>query len=330
MNRLIDNYKRHINYLRISITDRCNLRCKYCMPLEGVSQFKHDDILSYEEILRIAGIAVKEGINKIRITGGEPLVRKGAVDFVRSLSQLYGINDLSMTTNGLLLSEFAQPLYAAGLKRVNISMDSLKSDRFNTITRGGDLSKVWQGIQTAAKVGFNPIKLNIVAIKGLNEDELLDFARLTIENAYQVRFIEFMPVGPENGWNHDQFLSCAHIRDVIEAAYRLIPVESEGGNGGPAKLYRLDGAQGMIGFINAISGHFCSTCNRLRLTADGKLRPCLFSDEEIDVKKALRQGKSDEELTSLLHSTIVNKPLGHAITEPSFKKCTRDMSMIGG
>ncbi len=330
MNRLIDNYKRHINYLRISITDRCNLRCIYCMPLDGVSQLMHEDILSYEEIVRIAKIAVKEGITKIRITGGEPLVRKGVINLVGWLSQLEGIEDLSMTTNGILLSEYAKPLYEAGLKRVNVSMDSLKPDLFKEITRGGELSSLWRGIEKANEVGMNPIKINVVGMKGFNEDEVLDFARLTLDYNYQVRFIEFMPVGPENGWKEERFLSCYSIKKIIQENYKLQSLGNKKGNGGPADLYRLEGAKGTIGFINAISGHFCSTCNRLRLTADGKLRPCLFSDKEFDIRMAMRQGDSDEELRALLHTALSNKPEGHAITEPSFKKCARDMIAIGG
>lgn len=330
MKKLVDNYKRHINYLRVSITDRCNLRCTYCMPFEGVVPLTHEDVLSYEEILRIAKIAVKEGITKIRITGGEPLVRKGMVNLVSWLSRLEGIEDLSMTTNGILLSEFAGQLYEAGLKRVNVSMDSLNPELFKDITRGGELSRVWQGIEKASEVGLNPIKINVVAVKGLNEDEILDFARLTLEHNYQIRFIEFMPVGPENGWHQDKYLSCMVIRGIIAKRYKIEPVAEKIPTGGPASLYRLEGAKGAVGFINAISSHFCSSCNRLRLTADGKIRPCLFSDEEIDMKVALRRGDSDGELTALLHSAIFNKPIGHTITEPAFRKCAREMIKIGG
>ena len=330
MNRLVDYYKRHINYLRISITDRCNLRCIYCMPLEGVYHLTHEDVLSYEEIMRIAQIAVEEGITKIRITGGEPLVRKGVVNLIGWLSRLKGIEDLSMTTNGIFLSEFAQPLYEAGLKRVNVSMDSLKPELFKKITRGGELSRVWRGIEAASKIGLNPIKVNVVAIKGYNEDEILDFAQLTFEHDYQIRFIEFMPVGPENGWNQGRYLSCLDIRNIIEKSYKLQPMVNKKCNSGPADLYRLRGAKGIIGFINPISGHFCSTCNRLRLTADGKLRPCLFSDEEIDIKMALRSGDSDEALKALLHSALSKKPRGHTIKEPAFRKCVREMIKIGG
>jgi len=330
MNRLVDYYKRQINYLRISITDRCNLRCIYCMPLEGVFHLSHEDVLSYEEIMRIAQIAVEEGITKIRVTGGEPLVRKGVVNFIGWLSRLKGIEDLSMTTNGMFLSEFAQPLYEAGLKRVNVSMDSLKPELFKKITRGGELSRVWRGIEAASKIGLNPIKINVVAIKGYNEEEILDFTQLTFEHDYQIRFIEFMPVGPENSWNQERYLSCLDIRNIIERSYKLQPMANKGYNSGPADLYRLSGAKGIIGFINPISGHFCSTCNRLRLTADGKLRPCLFSDEEIDIKMALRRGDSDEALKALLHSALSKKPRGHTIKEPTFRKCVREMIKIGG
>jgi len=224
MKKLVDNYKRHINYLRISITDRCNLRCTYCMPFEGISQLSHEDMLSYEEIIRIAKIAVKEGITKIRITGGEPLVRKGVVNLVRWLSHVEGIEDLSMTTNGILLAEFARPLYEAGLKRVNVSMDSLNPELFKKITRGGELSRVWQGIEKASEVGLYPIKINVVAVKGVNEEEILDFVRLTLEHNYQIRFIEFMPVGPENGWHQGKHLSCVEIRKIVAKSYTLLPI----------------------------------------------------------------------------------------------------------
>ena len=300
------------------------------MPINGISHLSHENILSYEEIVRIARIAVKEGITKIRITGGEPLVRKGVVNLVGWLSQLEGIEDLSMTTNGILLSELAKPLHEAGLKRINVSMDSLKPDRFREITRGGELSSLIRGIEKANEVGMNPIKINVVAMKGFNEDEVLDFAQLTQERNCQVRFIEFMPVGLQNGWKEEKYLSCSSIKKIIQENYKLQPLGNKRGNGGPADLYRLENAKGIIGFINAISGHFCSTCNRLRLTADGKLRPCLFSDKEFDVRMAMRQGDNDEELRALLHTALSNKPEGHAITKPSFKKCAREMVKIGG
>jgi cyclic pyranopterin phosphate synthase len=291
----------------------------------------HHDILSYEEIVRIAQIAVNEGISKIRITGGEPLVRKGMVNLVHNLSQLDGIKDLSMTTNGILLSEYARPLVDAGLQRVNVSMDSLQPGLFKDITRGGDLSLVWKGIEKAQDAGLSPIKINVVAIQGFNDSEIIDFARLTIANDYQVRFIEFMPIGNGNGWHQEKYLSGLKIRTIIEEHHMLEPVlRNQEGMRGPAELYRLPGAQGMIGFINPISGHFCATCNRLRLTADGKLRPCLFADKEIDVMHPLRSTGTDEELKVLLHEALSAKPKGHTLMEPTFRKCTREMVAIGG
>jgi len=330
-NTLNDDYKRHINYLRISITDRCNLRCTYCMPPDGMNLLAHHDILSYEEIVRIAQIAVNEGMSKIRITGGEPLVRKGVVNLVHNLSRLEGIKDLSMTTNGILLSEYARPLADAGLQRVNVSMDSLQPGLFKDITRGGDLSLVWKGIEKAQDAGLSPIKINVVAIQGFNDSEIIDFARLTINNDYQVRFIEFMPIGNGNGWHQEKYLSGLKIRTIIEEHHMLEPVlPSPEGMRGPAELYRFPGAQGMIGFINPISSHFCATCNRLRLTADGKLRPCLFADQEIDIMQPLRSAGTDEELKVLLHKALSSKPKGHTVMEPTFRKCTRDMVAIGG
>ena len=329
--KLIDPFKRTINYLRISITDRCNLRCIYCMPPEGVVSLAHDAILSYEEIARIVAVAAGEGIQKVRITGGEPLVRKGVVDLIGLLSKVKGIEDLSITTNGILLSEYAQPLFDAGLMRINVSMDSLRPQLFKEITRGGDLSLVLKGIEKAEAVGLNPIKLNVVAMKGFNDSEVIDFARLTLSHDYHIRFIEFMPVGHDNGWNRDSYLSGEHIKQIIDRHYKLQSIVRAGqGTQGPADLFRIDGARGVIGFINAISNHFCSSCNRLRLTADGKLRPCLFSDSEFDVRYTMRQGGSNDDLKALLHAALSAKPKKHALFEPSFRKCVRDMVSIGG
>lgn len=331
MSILKDDFKRHINYLRISITDRCNLRCTYCMPPEGVPLLPHHAVLTYEEILRIAQIAVDEGITKIRITGGEPLVRKGVVNLIRSLSLLDGVKDLSMTTNGILLSDHARPLADAGLQRVNVSMDSLNPTRFRELTRGGDLSLVWRGIKKAQDAGLHPIKINVVAMQGYNQGEMLDFARLTIDHDYQVRFIEFMPVGNGNGWHQEKYLSGFKIKAAIEMHHTLeaVPGNPEGMSG-PAELYQLTGGQGILGFINPISGHFCPNCNRLRLTADGKLRPCLFADGEIDLLASLRSAGTDTELKELLHQALSSKPEGHTLRGPTFRKCTREMVAIGG
>ncbi len=301
------------------------------MPPDGIIPLKHEDILRYEEFVRIAKIAVSEGISKIRITGGEPLVRKGVTDLIRRLSSLEGIQDLSMTTNGILLADYAEQLCEAGLKRVNVSMDSLQPFLFSEITRGGDLSLVWKGIHKASSVGLTPIKINVVAIKGFNEGDIGAFAQLTMDHDYHVRFIEFMPVGNGNGWHQEKYLTSSTMRSLIENKFPLEPVKLKGrDDSGPAELFRLKGGKGIIGFINAISGHFCASCNRLRLTADGKLRPCLFSDMEIDLKNPIRNGGSDDEIRQLLHEAIFNKPKGHTISDPAFRKCAREMIAIGG
>ncbi len=331
MEALIDHHNRRINYLRISITDRCNLRCRYCMPKEGISQFGHEEVLRYEEIFRIAEVAARKGISKIRITGGEPLVRKDAVELVRHLARIEGIFDLSMTTNGLLLGEFAPELFRAGLKRVNISMDSLNPEKYREITRGGDLSRVWAGIEAAQRAGLTPIKINVVAIAGFNQDEILDFARLTQKDSFQIRFIEFMPIGDSSEWRPDQCLSSREIKRLLEEYAPLIPVA----NGpktheGPARLFKFPGALGEIGLISPMSDHFCHSCNRLRLTADGKLKTCLFSDEEIDLKHLLRSHCPDEALEKQLCDAISRKPLRHGFMTGVIKRCHRPMIKIGG
>ncbi len=331
MEPLIDAHNRRINYLRISITDRCNLRCEYCVPKEGISQFGHGEILTYEEILRIAELAVARGITKVRITGGEPLVRKDAVQLIHQLSRLRCIEDLSMTTNGILLAEFAPALTHAGLKRVNISMDSLSPERYRQITRGGELSRVWAGMEAARAAGISPIKINVVAIAGFNDMEIVDFARLTIPEPLQVRFIEFMPIGFFSEWRPQQFLPSDEIKRRIEAFRPLVPARlNKNGHDGPARLFKFPGAAGEIGFISPISDHFCLSCNRLRLTADGKLKTCLFSDEEIDLKSLLRSGCRDEELGKKLFEAISSKPLRSGFTGSGIKRCQRPMAKIGG
>jgi len=331
MNSLIDTHNRRINYLRISITDRCNLRCRYCMPKEGVSQFGHSEILSYEEILRLAALSVKRGINKVRITGGEPLVRKDAIHLIREISRLEGIRDLSMTTNAILLRDFASELFRAGLKRVNISMDSLDPQRYREITRGGDLNRVWAGIDAARTMGISPIKINVVAIAGFNDQEIEDFARLTIREPFQVRFIEYMPIGLLNEWKPEHCISCQEIKERIENISPLVPLEKGGnGHGGPARLYKFSGAAGEIGFISPVSDHFCHSCNRLRLTSDGKLKTCLFSEELTDLKPLLRSGAGDQELEKKLDEALRNKPLQHGPIGGVMKRCHLPMVKIGG
>ena len=324
-----DIVPRQINYLRVSITDRCNLRCLYCMPPDGIIKIDHREILRYEEILRIVKVAVAKGICKVRITGGEPLVRKGLVQFVNELSHIPGIQDLSLTTNGILLGEMAMDLFNAGLRSVNVSMDSLDKTRFHEITRGGDLDRVHAGMREAIKVGLSPVKINTVVIRGLNDDEVVDFAKLSIDNPYHVRFIELMPVGLDTGWNQDRYVSSEEVRDAIEGFEKLRPLRRNN-TGGPARMFRFEGAAGEVGFISPYSDHFCSSCNRLRLTADGKLRTCLFSDEEVDLKDSLRDLQSDSGLERLIDLALSNKTEMHFSGVRTPKKCSRNMSAIGG
>ena len=326
---LLDPYKRRINYLRISVTDRCNLRCRYCMPEEGIPIIRHDDLLRYEEILRIVRVFAAEGISKVRLTGGEPLVRKGIVGFIAQVSGIPQIKDLSLTTNGILLREFAYALKQAGLRRLNISLDSLRQERFCQITRRDEYEKVWAGIVEALSVGLSPIKLNMVAIRGVNDDEIEDFARLTLHLPLTVRYIEYMPSGNGEEWNESAILTLSEIRSRLDKVGKLIPIPM-GQWDGPAMRYRFEGAQGEIGLIGAVSSHFCSECNRLRLTPDGKIRTCLFSDEEIDVKEILRRGGSDHDLKERLLMALKTKPERHHINTLLFKKCQRNMSAIGG
>jgi len=326
---LYDPYRRKINYLRISVTDRCNLRCRYCMPEEGLSLIPHEEILSYEEILRIVRVFALEGISKVRLTGGEPLVRKGIVDFVSRLSEIEAIKDLSLTTNGILLKDFAGDLKRAGLKRINISLDTLNREKFSMITRRNGYEKVWQGIEEALKVSLFPIKINMVAIKGLNDEEIESFALLTLQHPLIVRYIEYMPSGNGEEWKEGNILTIPEIKSRLEEMGRLIAIPSDEWDG-PARRFRFEGAIGEIGLIGPVSDHFCGNCNRLRLTPDGKIRTCLFSDDEIDVKEFLRNGGSDKDLKERLFVALRTKPERHNINTHQFKKCQRNMSAIGG
>ena len=326
---LLDNFARRINYLRISVTDRCNLRCRYCMPDEGIALISHDEVLTYEEILRVARLFGQLGIDKIRLTGGEPLARKGVLDLIRGISQIREIGDLSLTTNGILLGEFAADLAEVGIKRINVSLDTLNRERFAYITRRDRFPDVRIGIEKAIDVGLFPVKLNVVAIKGFNDDEILQFARLTMEKPLTVRFIEFMPTAGVDFWNRDHVLTIDMIRKKIGKLGTLIPVNGEERDG-PAARFRLEGAAGELGFISPISSCFCKNCNRLRLTPDGKLRACLFSDNEIDLKSYLRNRCNDEKLKGLLMTALLNKPQRHTIETSLFKKCQRNMAAIGG
>ncbi|MFB0507498.1 MAG: GTP 3',8-cyclase MoaA [Thermodesulfobacteriota bacterium] len=326
---LTDNFARRINYLRISITDRCNLRCRYCMPDEGIALIGHDEVLTYEEILRVVRLFGQLGIEKIRLTGGEPLARKGALDLIRGISEIREIGDLSLTTNGVLLGEFAADLAKAGIKRINVSLDTLNPEKFAYITRRDRFPEVRMGIEKALDVGLFPVKLNVVAIKGFNDDEILQFAQLTLDKPLTVRFIEFMPTAGVDLWNRDHVLTVDTIRKEIGKLGPLIPVDGDERDG-PAARFCLKGAAGELGFISPISSCFCEHCNRLRLTPDGRLRACLFSDNEIDLRLHLRNHCTDEKLKDLLMTALQNKPQRHTIETSLFRKCQRTMAAIGG
>ncbi len=328
-----DRYNREINYLRISVTDRCNLRCQYCKPKEGASQVGREDILSFEEIHRIVRLAVGLGITKIRVTGGEPLLRRGLTGFIRDLSQIEGLADISLTTNGILLAPMAAAIRQAGIRRINISLDSLDKAKYARITGGGELRAVLAGIEEAKRLSFDPIKINNVAIRGFNDDEILDFADLAFNNPFQVRFIELMPVGPTGSLGNGNYLSNLVVREIIGGRYRLQETNLQGnGHAGPARIFRIEGGRGEIGFISPLSHTFCDSCNRLRLTADGSLLSCLLYPDGIDLKKTLRGGCSDENLSELLKRAIMVKPMQHqASHDPGqVKKCGRHMYRIGG
>lgn len=331
-----DEFGREIEYLRVSVTDRCNLRCVYCMPPDGVAWQSHNNILRYEEIARVVQAAAGLGMHKVRLTGGEPLVRPQVERLVEMIAAVPGIQDISMTTNAVLLAHQAQTLARAGLRRVNVSLDTLRPDRFAVITRGGQIAAVWRGIRAAEEAGLVPLKLNVVVARGMNDDELVDFARLTFEHAWEVRFIELMPLANENDWGAglppvgQRHIAAAEVQAVISQAFGacLQPVYSPNGNG-PATLFRLPGAPGTLGFISPVSQHFCPTCNRLRLTADGKLRPCLLDEGEVDIRAALRNNATDDELRALLVRAIRHKPERHRLDQHIIPT-NRVMAQIGG
>ncbi len=328
MTGLSDSFQRPINYLRVSLTDRCNLRCIYCVPSDDVHLLPHQDILTYEEIYTIVKAAAELGINKVRITGGEPLVRLEVSELIQMLARINGIDDISLTTNGLLLGRYAAELKSAGLQRVNVSLDTLKQDKFKFITRYGDnLNDVLEGIKVAESVGLNPVKLNMVVMSGVNDDELLDFATQTINEGWHVRFIEFMPFTSE-GAITSQFISVSNMKKHLKQLGELEPCLPSVGNG-PAKYFRFPQAKGTIGFITPVSEHFCFQCNRLRLTADGKLRLCLLSEDEIDLKQPLRSGISPPKLKQLIEEAVARKPLRHHLAEGYIPK-DRTFCQVGG
>jgi cyclic pyranopterin phosphate synthase len=333
---LIDPFRRSIDYLRVSVTDRCNLRCVYCMPEEGVPSVSHQEVLTLEEIGRIIRVGAGMGLRRVRLTGGEPLVRKGVVELVRWVSQTPGIEDISLTTNAILLPSYARDLAAAGLKRVNVSLDTLRPQRFRDITRRGDLSDVMAGIAAARQAGLSPTKLNVVVMRGINDDEVVEIASTTLEEDWQVRFIELMPfMDEQETCIRDTpralgFIPSRKVKRQVEEALGSLEVAEPTAGGGPAKYYRLPGARGLIGFISPLSeGQFCAICNRMRLTADGKIRPCLLTDQETDLKQPLREGGSDDHLRQRILEALHSKPDAHHLSDGNRPR-RRKMAQIGG
>lgn len=327
---MIDNHNRVVNYLRISVTDRCNFRCVYCMPPNGVHWLDHSEVLAYEEILRLIAVFSREGISKIRLTGGEPLVRSGLTNFIHEIKAMGVIDDISLTTNGSLLPQMAQNLKNAGLDRVNISLDTVNPARFLRITTCGRLDDTLHGIESALAAGLTPLKINVVLTESLLEADLAYFIQQVYRHPISVRFIEYMPIGGTGVGSGPDIGTVKKMLSMAVGRQALRPVINVQGNG-PAKYYQFPKARGTFGFITPISDHFCGECNRLRLTADGKLRPCLLSNKEIDVKTPLRSGASDSELARLFHEAISEKPNGHSLCRSSgYPDFQRRMSQIGG
>ncbi len=325
---LIDKFNRKIDYLRISITDKCNLKCVYCTPEKALKHFNTSEILTDDEIIRFVKVAHRHGLSKVRITGGEPLLRKNITGLISAIRDI-GIHDLSLTTNGLMLASLVGKLKDAGLTRVNISLDTLDADRYKVITRGGNIALVWKAIKAAESAGLTPVKINIVPIKGINDHEVEAFAALTIDNNYHIRFIEFMPAVTGGIWASDKYVKSGQILKKISALGNLEPFKFRGT--GPSRNFRLKGAKGVIGIISPLSDHFCKHCNRLRLTANGRLRPCLFSKETIDIKTPLRNGISDDQLERLFLQSVKAKPKGHGLKDKQIRSSPiSTMSEIGG
>jgi cyclic pyranopterin phosphate synthase len=326
---LVDSWGRAIRSVRVSVTDKCNFRCRYCMPAEGLEWLARDEVLSFEEIERVVGLLAAMGVDEVRLTGGEPLVRREVPVLVEKLARLDGVRDLSLTTNGVLLDRLAGPLVAAGLRRINVSLDSLSHVRFAEITRRDALDRVLAGLAEAERYPeLRPIKVNCVAVKGFTESEVPALAELARRKPYVVRFIEFMPLDADEAWREDDVLTGGEIRAEIEKHWPLVEIPAKASS--TARRFRFADGAGEIGFVNPVSEPFCSTCDRIRMTADGKLRTCLFSRREWDVKEPLRAGASDLELEGLLRRAVAHKELKHRINEPGFVRASRSMSQIGG
>jgi len=328
--QLRDTFGRLHDNLRVSVTDRCNIRCYYCMPEHDVQFVPREEILTFEEIERFVRVAVGLGIRKVRVTGGEPLVRRDLPSLIEKLAAIPGISDLALTTNGLLLSRQAQALYDAGLRRINVHLDTLDRERFQQITRRDDLGRVLEGIEACLALGYGPVKLNAVAVKGLTEPDIVPLARFGREKGIEVRFIEFMPLDAQGLWLRDKVLFAADIVDVLSREVAQLEPVPDPDPRAPAAEYRFADGVGGVGFIASVSRPFCLSCNRIRLTADGKLRYCLFAIEEADVKSILRGGASDEQLHLMIRKTVHAKWEGHEINTSRFVAPPRPMYAIGG
>ena len=329
MEPLHDSWGREITSVRVSVTDKCNFRCRYCMPAEGLEWLERDELLSFEEIERLVRVLASMGVDEVRLTGGEPLVRRDLPVLVRMLAGTPGVRDLSLTTNGVLLDRFAGPLVEAGLRRLNVSLDSLSHVRFAEITRRDALDRVLAGLEAAERhPELRPIKVNCVAIRGFTEEEVPALAELARRKPYVVRFIEFMPLDADQAWKGDDVLTGGEIRALIEERWPLEELPAKPSS--TARRFRFADGAGEIGFVNPVSEPFCSTCDRIRLTADGQLRTCLFSRREWDLKSPLRDGSSDERLEELIRFAVAHKELKHKINDPGFVRASRSMSQIGG
>jgi cyclic pyranopterin phosphate synthase len=327
---LVDSFGRIHESLRISVTDRCNIRCFYCMPNEQIQFLPREELLTYEEIVRFASVAVSAGIRKFRITGGEPLVRRDLPVLIRGISEMAGVEDLALTTNGVLLADQAEALRQAGLKRLNVSLDSLRPEVFEQITRRQELERVLQGIHRAQEVGFTGIRINAVSIRGLTEADVIPLAHFCRTAGHTLRFIEYMPLDADQGWTDQLVLSGERVRSILQEEFGVLRPCERPDPSQPAVDYSFADGRGQVGFINPVSEPFCGSCNRIRLTAEGQLRNCLFSTEEFDARRLLRSGGSDADLLELLRICVGEKKAGHGINDPRFIRPKRAMYQIGG
>jgi cyclic pyranopterin phosphate synthase len=326
---LVDGYGRVATDLRVSLTDRCTLRCTYCMPADGMIWIPREQLLTDDEVVRLVGVAASLGVTEVRLTGGEPLLRPGIVDLVRRLRAIEPALRLSLTTNGLRLAELAQPLVDAGLERVNVSLDTLRADRFRAVTRRDGLPDVLAGLAAASAVGFSPVKVNAVLVRGANDDEAGDLLAFCLDQGYELRFIEFMPLDADHSWSRPDLVTAEEILALLGQRWSLTPSPDQRGSA-PAETWLVDGGPAVVGVIGSVTRPFCGACDRVRLTADGQIRNCLFARSETDLRGALRSGASDAALAAIWRGAVASKAAGHGIDDPTFVQPDRTMSAIGG